>query len=416
MRWSEYYLPTLKENPKEAEAVSHKLMIRAGLIRKLAAGIYSYLPFGLKALRNVERIIKREMNKKGALEVFLPALHPLEIWKKTGRDKTLVDDVGYSFTDRHGNRMVLGPTHEEVITDLVRSEVKSYRQLPFILYQIQTKFRDEPRPRFGVIRSKEFIMKDAYSFDTDEAGLDENYKKMYEAYCAIMDDCGLDYVVVEADPGVMGGKESAEFMVISESGEDMIVHCGACGYAASLEAGAGSCPCSKCGTEAEVKRAMEVGHIFKLGTKYTEDFKVNFLDKDGKEKPVIMGCYGIGVNRLLAAIIELNHDDKGIIWPKASAPFKVLIMPLEKSAQADEITGRIYNELAEAGIEVLVDDRDLQAGVKFKDADLIGIPVQVVIGARGLKEGKVEIKRRLSGEKELIDINKATASFFAGIL
>ncbi|MCK4518867.1 MAG: proline--tRNA ligase, partial [Candidatus Omnitrophica bacterium] len=212
------------------------------------------------------------------------------------------------------------------------------------------------------------------------------------------------------------GKESAEFMVISESGEDMIAHCGACGYAASLEAGAGSCSCSKCGKEAEIKRAMEVGHIFKLGTRYTEELKVNFLDKDGKEKPIIMGCYGIGVNRLLAAIIELNHDDKGIIWPNASAPFKVLIMPLEKSSQADEVAGKIYNELTEAGIEVLVDDRDLQAGVKFKDADLIGIPVQVVIGARGLREGKIEIKRRLSGEKELIDINKATAVFFAGIL
>ena len=557
MRWSNYYLPTLKENPKEAEAQSHKLMIRAGLIRKLAAGTYSYLPFGLKALNNVENIIRRAMNEKDALEVFLPALHPLEIWQKTGRDVTLIDDVGFSFTDRHGNKMVLGPTHEEIITTLIQGDIKSYKQMPLILYQIQSKFRDEPRPRFGVIRSKEFIMKDAYSFDVDEKSLDESYKKMQEAYCKIMDECGLDYIIVEADPGMMGGKESAEFMVISDSGEDVIVKCLECDYAASLEtapsvtneakrkekalaieeidtpnkitvevvakalkvpessliktliykadddyvavlvrgdkrlneaklikalnverlrladdkeiesitggpvgfsgpvglkgikivadtlienmsnviAGANKKDkhianvnlkrdfkvdsfydlryadvddlCPKCGKQIEIKRSMEVGHIFKLGTKYTESLNAKFIDKNGKEQPIIMGCYGIGVNRVLAAIIELNHDDKGIVWPQEISPFKAQILLLDDSKEALSIADSLYNELSLDGFDILYDDRKIQAGVKFKDADLIGVPVQIIIGSRGLEKGNVEIKYRQNNKKEEIAITNA---------
>lgn len=559
MRWSDYYLPTLKENPREAEAQSHKLMIRAGLIRKLAAGTYSYLPFGLKALNNVESIIRQAMNEKGALEVFLPALHPLEIWQKTGRDVTLIDDVGYSFTDRHGNKMVLGPTHEEIITALIQGEVKSYKQMPLILYQIQSKFRDEPRPRFGVIRSKEFIMKDAYSFDVDEKSLNESYKKMQEAYCQIMDKCGLDYIMVEADPGMMGGKESAEFMVISDSGEDMIVHCFGCGYAASLEAapcvggelkkkdkvlkievidtpgkstvedvaralkipeanliktliykaddsfvavlmrgdkrinetklsralnaqhlklandseiedvtggpvgfsgpvklkgvkiiadflvehmsnavtGANKAGkhfanvninkdfkvnlfcdlryidvddvCPKCHKKIEIKRTMEVGHIFKLGTKYTDSLNAKFLDENGKEHLIIMGCYGIGVNRVLAAIIELNHDDRGIVWPQEIAPFKAQILLLDESKEAVSIADDLYGELSFEGFDVLYDDRNAQAGVKFKDADLIGTPLQIIIGSRGLKKGNIEIKYRGSNKKDEIAIKNAAS-------
>jgi prolyl-tRNA synthetase len=557
MKWSEYYLPTLKENPKEAEADSHKLMMRAGLIRRLAAGTYSYLPFGLKALSKVEAIIREFMNSKGALEVFLPALHPLEIWQQTGRDVTLIDDVGYSFSDRHGNKMVLGPTHEEIITHLIKGEVNSYKQLPLVLYQIQTKFRDEPRPRFGVIRSKEFIMKDAYSFNADEKSLDESYKKMQNAYSRILDKCGLDYIMVEADSGMMGGKESAEFMVVSESGEDMIVKCPDCGYAASIEAAdckktskaakekplkleeistpgkssvddvsrllkiPESCliktmmyktdseivavlirgdkrlneaklaraldakkllladekeiekvtggplgysgpvglknikiiadelvaqivnavtgankkdahyinvninrdfkvnsfydlryiddndVCPKCGKAIEIKRAMEVGHIFKLGTKYTQSLNVEFLDDKGSKKPIMMGCYGIGINRLLAAIIELNHDDKGIIWPKTTAPFAAEILLLDESEEAIRLADEIYKQTTDEGFDILYDDRKLQAGVKFKDADLIGLPIQIIIGSRGLKKGQIEIKYRDNHQRDTVPINNA---------
>ena len=406
MKWSEYFIPTLKEDPKEAEVPSHKLMLRAGLIRKLAAGIYSYLPLGLRVLVNIENVIRKAMNKQGAIEVFLPALHPLEIWKKSARDKTLIADIGISFKDRHGNSFVLGPTHEEIITDLVAREVKSYRQLPLILYQIQTKFRDEPRPRFGVVRSKEFIMKDAYSFNKDDKGLNKSYNDMHEAYCEIMDRCNLSYIVVEADPGMMGGKESAEFMILTESGEDMIAHCPKCSYAVSLKAGVGSCSCPKCGKEAEIKRAMEIGHIFKLGTKYSEDLGANFLDKDGKEKPIIMGCYGIGVNRLLAAVIELNHDNKGIIWPIAISPYQVLILPIDKNSESFKIAEKIYQDLKSENLDILLDDRDIQAGAKFKDADLIGIPYQIIIGPKSLKEGKVELRHRKDNKKELVDKSK----------
>lgn len=556
MKWSDYYIPTLKEDPKEAEVPSHKLMIRAGLIRKLAAGIYSYLPLGLRVLRKVENIIREAMDEQGALEVFLPVLQPIEIWQKSKRDKTLINDVGFSFKDRRANIFVLGPTHEEIVTDLVAREVKSYRQLPLILYQIQTKFRDEPRPRFGVVRSKEFIMKDAYSFDADKKGLERSYNKMYKAYCDIIKKCNLPYIVVEADPGMMGGSESAEFMVPSDSGEDLIAHCQKCGYAVSLEAalcfksstvkkdklktlkevdtpkvftveqvtkllkvsssgiiktliykverdfvavlirgdrrineaklqkalnaknltlatekdiekvtsgpmgfsgpvglknikiiadfevsnmsnfvtGANKKdkhlmnvnlkrdfkvedfydlrymdkedPCPKCKGKTVIKRTMEIGHIFKLGTRYSQELKATFLDKDGKGKPMIMGCYGIGVNRLLAAIIELHHDDKGIKWPLSTAPFKVLILTLKINEESNKITRMLYEDLAKDGVEVLLDDRDVQAGVKFKDADLIGIPLQIIVGPKSLEAGKIEIKERKNNKKILVDRNK----------
>jgi prolyl-tRNA synthetase len=549
MRWTNYFIPTLKEVPAEAEAVSHQLMIRAGLIRKLASGAYIYLPLGLKVLKKIENIIREELNKKGAVELFLPSLQPIELWHESGRFKDLGEDL-IKFKDRHNRTIVFGPTHEEVITDLARNHIRSYRQLPITLYQIQTKFRDEVRPRFGIIRSREFIMKDAYSFDRDAAGLNESYNKMYEAYHSIFKRCGLDVVAVEADTGVMGGDVSHEFMVVAESGEDLLAHCFSCGYAASLAvaevkegerckvkgvglkaleevdtpgvstiekvgallnvkpeemvktliytaddkpiavllrgdheaneakikkylkcgklemasediiekatngplgfsgpvglkdvktiadysvkgmvdfvAGANKKDrhfinvnvdrdfkveewadfrmisekdlCPKCGKNIKIEHAIEMGHVFKLGVKYSKAMKAEFLDEDGKLKPFIMGCYGIGVNRIIAANVELHNDEKGIIWPLSIAPFRIIIIPLNyQKDTVREITDSVYEELREAGMDVLLDDRDESAGVKFNDAELIGIPLAVVIGERGIKKNSFEIKVRKSG-------------------
>ncbi len=554
MRWSKSLIPTLKEVPQEAEAISHQLMLRAGLIRKLASGTYSYLPLGFKVIKKVERIIREEMDKSGAQEVLLPALQPVELWMESGRYSDLGEDM-VSFKDRHGKEVVLGPTHEEVITDLIRKEVKSYRQLPIILYQLQTKFRDEIRPRFGVIRSKEFIMKDAYSFDRDIEGLNSSYEKMYKAYCRIFERCGLSYIIVEADPGIMGGNVSHEFMVLARNGEDEIVNCPSCGYAASLakaecpevaprpktslkplkevstpdsktigevsklldvtpdamvktliyeaderpyailvrgdhevneakvtrllkcsrltlanertiEQATGAPmgfagpvglkgvqiiadysirdindfvtgankkdmhlvnvnidrdfkvdlwgdiryirdtdPCPRCGKGLRIEHAIEIGHIFKLGTKYSKSLGARFLDEDGKEKDIIMGCYGIGVNRIVASIIEEHHDEDGIIWPISISPFEVLILPVNPThAESTEFAEEVYTSLLDDGIDTLLDDRDERPGIKFKDADLIGIPFRIVIGEKNLKMGKVEIKNRKT--KEVITIPK----------
>ncbi|HTZ11343.1 MAG TPA: proline--tRNA ligase, partial [Candidatus Margulisiibacteriota bacterium] len=329
MLWSKTFIPTLKENPQEAESDSHRLLLRAGLIRMLMAGAYSYLPLGLKVLNNIERIIREELDSVGAAEVLLPALQPIELWKKSGRDKD-IGEVMVRFTDRRGRDIGLGPTHEEVITDLVKNNLSSYRQLPIILYQIQTKFRDELRPRFGLVRACEFIMKDAYSFDRDEAGLDKNYQLIFEAYQRIFKRCGLHTVTTEADSGVMGGKVSHEFMVPAESGEDVILSCPSCGFAETF-AGKEKENCPKCKGPLKKLNTIEVGHIFKLGTKYSVSLGANFLDSDGKQKAVIMGCYGIGVSRLISAVIEQNHDANGIIWPEEVTPYKALILPLEVS-------------------------------------------------------------------------------------
>jgi len=557
VRWTEYFIPTLKEVPAEAEAVSHRLMIRAGLIRKLASGAYIYLPLGLRVLKKVENIIREEMDKKGAIELFLPSLQPVELWHQSGRYKDLGEDL-IKFKDRHNRVMVFGPTHEEVITDLVKNHIRSYRQLPINLYQIQTKFRDEVRPRFGIIRSREFIMKDAYSFDRDNAGLDKSYEKMYAAYEAIFKRCGLKTLAVEADAGIMGGDVSHEFMVLAESGEDLIAHCSSCGYAASLEVAVCSdkrpqtshfvlvrgrqgtrdkvkkkalqevdtpgvstiekvgallkvkpeemvktliylaeqepvavlirgdheanetkikrylkCQklematedvikkvtagplgfsgptglklriiadnsikgmanfvtgankkdkhlmnvnldrdfkvkewadlrmitendnCPNCNKRIKIEHAIEMGHVFKLGLKYSKAMKAEFLDEDGKLKPVVMGCYGIGVNRIIAACIELNNDKKGIIWPLSIAPSQVIIVPVNyEKDNIRKVADQVYKDLIDKGIEVLLDDRNESAGVKFNDAELIGIPYVVVIGERGLKKGIIELKDR----------------------
>lgn len=543
MKWSQTFIPTLKENPSDAEVESHKLMIRSGMIRKLSAGVYSYLPLGTKILNKVITIIREEMDKSGAIELFLPALQPLTLIELSGRINAFGDDL-LSMKDRHKKDMVLSPTHEEVITDLVKNEIGSYKQLPLILYQIQTKFRDEARPRFGVLRSKEFLMKDAYSFDVDFEGLNNSYRKMYDTYCRIFDRCKLDYLAVEADSGTMGGDVSHEFMVPNENGEDIIVKCRGCDYSANLEKAEPSpiksdneiisgvlqevstpqmttinevsnflgvesnkmvktliytydnkniavlvrgdhdvnetklakilssdeitlagedtvskltnapvgfagpiglktqiiadqavsvmknCVvggnkadihiinanpekdfkihkyadirfatendrCPKCNDLLDVSHGIELGHVFKLGTRYSNPLDAKFLDSNGKECPIIMGSYGIGVNRILAATIEKSHDTNGIIWPLPLAPYDVLIVPINfKDDIIMDTATKIYDELSGAGIDTLLDDRDQRPGFKFKDADLIGIPIRVTVGKRIKETGELEIKLR----------------------
>jgi len=559
MRWTQTLIPSLRNIPKDAEAISHQLALRAGLIRQLSSGVYSYLPLGFRVLLKIIGIIREEMNRAGASEVLMPALHPAEIWKKSGRYETLGDDK-IAFKNRAGHEFVLGPTHEEIITDLVGSSIKSFRDLPLNLFQIQTKFRDEARPRFGVIRTKEFIMKDAYSFDTDEKGLDVNYQKMYEAYQRIFTRCGLKFQVVNADTGMMGGKMSQEFMVICPYGEDRVAS-SEDGYLASQDIAERAKPAFEISNlksgkpeifdtpnlrtieeithrykvkashmiktlifmadgkpvaalvtgdsevnEGKLKKligaselrqadgheileatgapvgfagpvglkipayadwdilgiadavtganqkdkhikgvtigrdftvtatgdirfvkdgdlapdgksklalttSMEIGHIFKLGTRYSESIGAHFLDEKGERKPAIMGCYGIGVNRILAATIEQHHDLKGIKWPEAIAPFAVEIITVNHSDEKVRAAAeKIYEELTQAGKDVLFDDRDERVGVKFNDADLVGIPTQIVIGERSLKEGKVELKSRQTGETKLIDLHSIISS------
>ncbi|MBN1375809.1 MAG: proline--tRNA ligase [Dehalococcoidia bacterium] len=542
MRFSRLLGKTLKEAPSDADTASHRYLVRAGMIQQVAAGVYSYMPMGWKALKKIENIIRDEMDKAGGQELNMPSLQPIELWEKSGRlpsfDKTL-----FTVKDRKEHTLAIGPTHEEVITDLVRRAVQSYRDLPQLPYQIQNKFRDEPRPRGGLLRVREFIMKDLYSFDIDEAGLDESYKKMVQAYKNIFARCGLPAVMVEADSGAIGGKASHEFMLITESGEDEIVYCPNCEYAANAEkatsvkqpgkqepelpveevatpglktieevagfmgvkanetlksifytadgemvfvairgdlevmeiklknllkcndlhiateaetqaagivAGYASAinlkgikivaddsiklgsnfvagankndahlknvnyprdfkvdvmadiararagdSCSRCGKELSAQRGIEVGHVFKLGTFLSERLGAYYLDKDGSTKPCIMGCYGIGVGRLLAAAVEQNHDDKGILWPVPIAPYHVYLCALKvEDASVMQAAEKLYDELTAAGTEVLFDDREESPGVKFNDADLIGIPLRIVVSTRTLKTNSVELKWR----------------------
>ena len=396
MFWSKTLIPTLKETPQEAESLSHQLMLRAGLMRMLMAGVYSYLPLGWRVLNNIQQIIRQEMDASGAVEVLLAALQPLELWLKSGRDKDM-GEVMIRFIDRRGRKICLGPTHEEVITDLVKNHVSSYKQLPLVLYQIQTKFRDEIRPRFGLVRGCEFIMKDAYSFDVDSAGLNKNYNLMFDAYQRIFKRCGLDVLTVEADPGVMGGTVSHEFMVRASDGEDSVLLCPKCGFSKTLkEEKSESCP--KCKLVLEKINTLEIGHIFQLGTKYSSTLGANFVDNKGSVSPIIMGCYGIGVSRLISAIIECNNDKNGIVWPKEVTPYIVIILPLDVTDDSImKLALDIYNELQKEDIDVLLDDRDERAGVKFKDADLIGIPLTITIGQKAKETGKIEIKKRKDG-------------------
>jgi prolyl-tRNA synthetase len=398
MLWSKDFIPTLKETPQEAETISHQLMLRAGLVRMLIAGVYSYLPLGLRVLGNIKKIIRQELNSCGATELLLPALQPQELWEKSGRDKD-IGEVMIRFIDRKGRNVCLGPTHEEVVTDLVKNQISSYKQLPLILYQIQTKFRDEIRPRFGLIRACEFIMKDAYSFDADEAGLDKNYKTIFNAYNRIFKRCGLNILTTEADSGVMGGKVSHEFMAPAKDGEDIVLVCQKCKTARPFK-GEGEHKCPECNLVLDKINTIEVGHIFKLGTKYSSVLGANFIDANGKQQPIIMGCYGIGVSRLIPTIIEQNYDKDGIIWPKEISPYQAIILPLDvtDSVVMDKAM-EVYKELETLGIDVLLDDRDERAGVKFKDADLLGIFLQVIIGREAVKTNSLELKVRREQKK-----------------
>ncbi len=425
MRWTRSHIPTLREVPTEAEVVSHQLMLRAALIRKLSAGTYSYLPLGQRSLLKVIQIIRQEMNRAGALEVLLPALQPAEVWKRSGRYATMGPEM-IRFKDRHGKEMVLGPTHEEVITQLVSGEIRSYRDLPKTLYQIQVKFRDEPRPRFGVIRSCEFLMKDAYSFDRDEKGLEVSYQGMFDAYQRIFERVGLKAIPVEAETGVMGGEDSHEFMVLAQSGEDTVVCCTACSYAASKGRAARDCksettdevrypvegdPCVKCGKPLKLLAAIEVGHIFKLGTKYSSTLSATFLNEDGKQKAFVMGCYGIGVTRILAAVIETHHDEAGIRWPLTIAPFPIVIVPINLG---DSATRReadaLYEKVTQAGLEALLDDREVSGGVKLKDADLIGFPIRILLSEKTLQQSSVELKLRSQASSTLVKSSEVVGS------
>jgi prolyl-tRNA synthetase len=569
MRWSKTLIPTLKEDPADAEVVSHKLLVRAGMIRQISRGIYNYLPLALRVIRKIETIVREEMDRAGAQELLLPVVSPAELWQESGRWEVYGKEL-LRFKDRHERDFCLGPTHEEVITDLVRRVVRSYRELPFNLYQIQTKFRDEVRPRFGLMRGREFVMKDAYSFHTDVEDCRREYENMYQAYQRIFTRCGLKFRPVEADTGAIGGSLSHEFQVLADTGEDALVSCTRCDYAANVQkaevkgqrlsgrnlkesspplkkvatpgkktvvevsnflglaaerfiktlvykidsgavvavlvrgdhevnelklrtvlgckevaladeaevesatgvatgflgpvglklrivadhsiqgmrggvtganeanahylevdqerdftpsvfadlrtAMAGEA-CPRCeGGVLEICRGIEVGQIFYLGKKYSESLGATYLDAEGRERPIEMGCYGIGITRLVAAAVEQNHDPHGIIWPLSIAPFHVFLLPIQYGDKAiAEITDRLYDELSRSGVEVLLDDRDERPGVKFKDADLIGVPLRVTVGAKGLERGGVELRSRQDGATEDIPVGAAAQQIEARV-
>ena len=400
MKQSLLFVPTSKDAPKDAEVKSHKLMSRAGLIKQVAAGIYTYLPLGYKVIQNIERIIREELEKIDASELLMPALQPSDLWIESGR----WDEYGpelMRLQDRKGRDFCLGPTHEEIITQVVRDYINSYKKLPFALYQIQTKFRDEMRPRFGLMRGREFIMKDAYTFSATDEDLDVWYKKFSKAYIDIFKRCGLDTKIVNSDVGQIGGDEADEFMVMSEVGEDNITYCDVCEYAANQEHSglAVGDPCPLCGAPLKVARGIEVGNIFKLGTKYSESMNAKFIDQNGKHQPVIMGCYGLGISRTLMASVEQHSTENGIIWPIEISPYQIHLIPVNlKDDIQKELAYEIYDDLQKKGIEVLFDDRAERAGVKFKDADLIGIPYRIIIGKEAI-EGKVEIINRYKDKK-----------------
>lgn len=404
MRVTNFFISTLRDDPTEAEVISHKLMIRGGYIRKLASGIYSYLPLALKVLQKIEKIVREEMASVGACELLMPMVLPADLWRESGRWDIYGKEL-LRFKDRHENEFCLGPTHEEIITDLARREVKSYRQLPLSLFQIQTKFRDEIRPRFGLMRGREFLMKDCYSFDRNEEEAQKNYWCYFEAYKKIFNRCGLGFKAVEALTGVIGGNLSHEFQVLAESGEDAIVSCSKCDYAANMEKAdvqVGE-TCKRCndGTITAC-RGIEVGQVFYLGDKYSKALKAFYLDEKGQKQIIQMGCYGIGIGRTAAAAIEQNHDAQGICWPVGIAPFEVVLMTLSTDAPLLETASKLYQTLKDQKVDVLWDDRDERAGVKFNDMDLIGIPYQIIVGAKGLDKGEVELKNRKTGKKEFI--------------
>jgi len=403
MRTTQFYLPTLKETPADAEIVSHQLMLRAGMIRKLTSGIYTWLPLGLRILKKVELIVREEMNRIGALEILMPAVQPAELWQETERwDK--YGPLLLKIKDRHEREFCFGPTHEEVVTDLVRHEIRSYKQLPVTLYQIQTKFRDEIRPRFGIMRAREFMMKDAYSFHLDQSSLQKTYEDMYTAYMKIFTRLGLKFRAVMADSGEIGGNYSQEFHVLAETGEDEIFYEENSDYAYNVEVAA-KMQASNAGHVLQKARGIEVGHIFQLGDKYSVAMKALVTNEEGKQVPMQMGCYGIGVSRILGAAIEQNHDANGIIWPETMAPFQVALVPINyyRSEKVRNAADSLYQDLIQAGFEVLFDDRDERPGTMFADMELIGIPHRLVISERGLDAGTIEYKGRRDKENQQIE-------------
>ena len=413
MKASQLILGTQRENPSDAEIISHQLMIRAGLIRQVSSGIYNWLPLGKKVLQKVENIIRSGMNDANAQEILMPMVQPAALWEQSGR----IDQYGQEllvFLDRHENKFCLGPTHEEIITDLCKNLLTSYKQLPVTLYQIQTKFRDEIRPRFGVMRAREFIMKDAYSFDLNKEGLNQSYSIMREAYIKIFNDIGLDYRIVKADSGAIGGSDSEEFHVLADSGEDLLAFSNKSDYAINAELltelQEGQDPYSLEGMPSpdgkgslKLKKGIEVGHIFKLGKKYSEVLNLKIQGNDQDIHPE-MGCYGIGASRIVAAAIEQNYDDKGIIWPSSLAPFKVALVEvnLKNKKEITDKCSEIYQLLKENNIDVIWDNRDKRPGVKFSDMEVIGIPYTVIIGERTLDTGQIEVKKRQDEKPELV--------------
>lgn len=398
---SKFFISTLKEAPAEAELISHKLMIRAGLIRRLGSGLYSWMPMGLRVLKKIESIIRMKMNQAGGIELLMPAVQPAELWEETDRWDVFGPQM-LKIKDRHDRLFCFGPTHEEVITDIVRKEINSYKQLPINFYQIQTKFRDEIRPRFGVMRAREFLMKDSYSFHSDINCLKKTYEKMYKIYSEIFEAIGLNFRAVQADNGAIGGDGSHEFHVLADSGEDELVYDEESDFAANSEVAKNHPNLDKFKT----CRGIEVGHIFQLGTKYSEAMKAEFIDETGKSKPLFMGCYGIGVSRIVAAAIEQGHDDKGIIFPSAIAPFEVILTPIsyDKGGEVKKVTDSIYNELLDLGFDVILDDRGLRPGVMFSEAELLGVPHRITISDKTIGAKKVEYKKRGDEESKLIDL------------
>ncbi|MDA8543817.1 proline--tRNA ligase [Gammaproteobacteria bacterium] len=404
MYWSKIFLPTLKDIPQDAEVISHQLMLRSGMIRKVTSGIYTWLPLGLRVLRKIENIVREEMNDAGAQEVLMPMVQPKDLWEETERWKKMGPEL-LRIKDRHEREFCLGPTHEEVITDLIRNNIKSYKELPLNLYQIQTKFRDEIRPRYGVMRGREFLMKDSYSFDINQDQLNESYLLMKETYKKIIDRIGLKFKIVKADSGAIGGDASEEFHVLAENGEDTIAVSNSSDFAINtelllsdgedLESLQGK-PSPDGEGIIEIKKGIEVGHIFQLGRIYTQAMRANVLDQEGKATDLFMGCYGIGVSRLVAAAIEQNNDEKGIIWPEAIAPFEVNIVAIgfEKDQKIAKAAIDLYNKLSSMGYEVILDDRKDGYGTKMKDAELIGVPINIVVGKQYLENEEIELKHR----------------------
>ena len=404
MRQSQLFCKTQRSAPKEAETISHKYLTRADFIEQSFSGVYRLLPLGYRVFKKIEEIIRKEMQNLGAQEVLLPVLQNKSLWLETKRWQT-IDPPLFKLKDRHDKETALGPTHEEEITDLFRKRIKSYQDLPLYIFQIQNKFRNEMRSTGGLLRTREFFMKDLYSFHADEEDLRDFYEKVKKAYSKIFEKCGLKSICVEASSGTIGGELSHEFMVPSPIGEDKIVICKKCGLAANVEKTGEIKNCKNCKTLLERKSCIEIGHIFNLGTKYSKEMKAEYSAKDGKTLPVVMGCYGIGLPRLMATIVELNHDERGIIWPKEVAPFTLHLIRIENNDKVKNAAEKLYNDLLKKGVDVLYDDRGKTPGEKFADSDLIGIPQRWVISEKTLKENSVEIKMRDKKEVKLVKIS-----------